>query len=368
MGRPLLPAFVLSAVAVVAAILGSLVIFETASIKLTVPAARVVADKTLNGGPSGADLVTTRIHADVADTEQGTTSTVDVPAAPATGQVKFHLMCPCQAVTEPAGTVVATTKGFRYLTTAQVVMQQGTQSQDQTVGVRANVSGAAGNTAPNTVTVIENNTSHPNLSVTNPQPITGGADATTAQVVQQSDLDRVRSELTDKVTLDLGAALKAQAEGLGYVPDGQPTLTTASDHQVGDHTPTFTMTISATQAAIAFSSVHADALMRTALEQKVPKGFALTADPVQTSYQVQKTSANGDVTIKGSAIGVAVPNVTSNQLKARIKGMRVDAARRQLEQLAPGVTADITVRPAIPWLPVLQDHITLTIVRKPVTV
>ena len=80
MGRPLLPAYVLSAVAVVAAILGSLVIFETASIKLTVPASRIVANKTLKGGPSGADIATTRIQADVTDSEHGTTASAPVPS------------------------------------------------------------------------------------------------------------------------------------------------------------------------------------------------------------------------------------------------------------------------------------------------
>jgi hypothetical protein len=42
--------------------------------------------------------------------------------------------------------------------------------------------------------------------------------------------------------------------------------------------------------------------------------------------------------------------------------MRVDAARQQLGLLAPGTTVDISVKPSVPWLPVLEDHINLTIV------
>jgi hypothetical protein len=107
--------------------------------------------------------------------------------------------------------------------------------------------------------------------------------------------------------------------------------------------------------------------MRAALTQKVPKGYQLTADPIQTSYQADTPNANGDVTIRGSAVGVLTPNVTADQLKARIKGLRVDTARHQLELLAPGTTVDMTVKPAVPWLPVLQDHISLTIVLQPST-
>jgi hypothetical protein len=206
-----------------------------------------------------------------------------------------------------------------------------------------------------------------NVTVTNPQPIAGGADATTGPVVQQTDLDRTQLALTAKVAQDLDAAIKAQAEGLGYLADGQPTLNVTSDHKVGDPVATFTMTMTGSLGATAFSLSKADALMRAALTQKVPKGYQLTADPIQTSYQADKPNANGDVTIKGSAVGVLIPNVTAEQLKARIKGLRVDTARHQLELLAPGTTVDMTVKPAVPWLPVLQDHISLTIVLQPST-
>jgi hypothetical protein len=45
--------------------------------------------------------------------------------------------------------------------------------------------------------------------------------------------------------------------------------------------------------------------------------------------------------------------------------MRVDAARKQLEHVTPGTTVDMSVKPAVPWLPVLLDHIKLTIVLEP---
>src|SRR5438309_8886415 len=98
MGRPLLPAYVLSAVAVVTAILGSLVIFETASIKLTVPASRIVANKTLKRGPSGADIATTRIQDDVTDSEHGTPAPAPVPPTYSTREVIFPCT-PCSSAT-----------------------------------------------------------------------------------------------------------------------------------------------------------------------------------------------------------------------------------------------------------------------------
>jgi hypothetical protein len=359
----LVPAYVLSAVAVVAAVLGSLVVMETATVKLTVPTSKLTANLTISGGQSGHDLTTTRIESTVTDSQQGTASTV-VVSTYASGQVVFTCSpCPSGTLTIPDGTMVSTTSGIHYATVGRADISA-PQTSIQ-VPIRAVAQGPHGNTAKDTVTVIDKPIT--NVKVTNPQPITGGADAAPTQVVQQSDLDRVRTALTAQVLQDLGSALKAQAGGLGYATEGEPALKITSDHKVGDQVATFTMTITGTTSAIAYSEGKADALLRAALEKKLPKGFKLTSDPIQTSYQIQGSSQSGDVTIKGAAIGVAEPSVTANELKARIKGTRVEAARKQLMQVAPGSSVDISVKPAIPWLPVLQDHIALTIVALPPT-
>jgi hypothetical protein len=356
--QPLLPAYVLSAIAVVAAALGSLVVMETATVKLVVPASKLVANVTMKGGQHGQDLVTTTIVADISESQQGTASAITVPPTLATGQVVFTCSpCSTSATPIPFGTTVSTTAGVHYDVGSGEVSAA---HPSLTVAAHALVAGKTGNTAANTVTVIDKPI--PNVKVTNPQPFAGGNDATTNQVIQQADLDKVRLELTARVSQDLDATLKAQAEGLNYLTDGQPTLTVTTDHKVGDQVATFNMTIAAKLTAVAFSQAQADLIMRNALDKNLPKKYQLTADPIQTVYQVQKPSANGEITIKGTGTGVMVPNVTAGELKARIRGMRVDAARQQLQLLAPGTTVDISVKPSVPWLPVLQDHINLTIV------
>jgi hypothetical protein len=317
-----------------------------------------VANVTMKGGPHGQDLVTTTIRADVSDSQQGTASSIPVPATPATGLVTFTCSpCSPNSMPIPFGTTVSTAAGIHYDVAPASIAPPHTSVD---VPIRALMPGKAGNTAANTVTVIDKPIA--NVKVNNAQPITGGTDATTNQVIQQSDIDSIQLALTAKVSQDIDAALKAQAEGLNYLTDGQPTLKVTTDHKVGDQVATFNMTIAATLSAVAFSQAQADAIMRNALDKNLPKKYQLTADPIQTVYQVQKPSANGDITIKGTGTGVMVPNVTAGDLKARIRGMRVDAARQELQLLAPGTTVDISVKPSVPWLPVLQDHINLTIV------
>ena len=73
----------------VAAALGSLLVMETATIKLTVPASKITASRTITGGQSGRDLTTARIEASVTDTQLGVASADVVPPAYAGGSVSF---------------------------------------------------------------------------------------------------------------------------------------------------------------------------------------------------------------------------------------------------------------------------------------
>ncbi|HZK74108.1 MAG TPA: baseplate J/gp47 family protein [Clostridia bacterium] len=187
----LVTAIALSVVVVLVAALGSLIYVETASVKLSVPPQRLVVDVNLTGGQSGGDLKTQRIGATVTETQGGAATTVEVPPTFATGRVVFSCK-PCSTgVTVDAGTLVTTSRTLGYATQLTVVV---TPTRSAAVAVRATATGASWNTAANTITVI-NNPPDSNLQVNNPSAIVGGADVRSAQVIQQSDFDSVRTAL-----------------------------------------------------------------------------------------------------------------------------------------------------------------------------
>src|SRR6267142_7251404 len=80
-------AYILSAVVALVAALGSLLYVETASVKLSVPPERLVANVTLTGGQTSGDLKTQRIQATVSETRTGNASIVLVAPAFSTGRV-----------------------------------------------------------------------------------------------------------------------------------------------------------------------------------------------------------------------------------------------------------------------------------------
>jgi hypothetical protein len=358
-------AYILSAAVVLVAALGSLLVMETATVKLSVPPQKLVANITLSGGQTSGDLRTQHIAATVTEAQDGTASTVQVGPTNATGQVLFSCTsAQCASpLTVPAGTIVTTSKSLGYSTQAAATV---TRTQPATVAVRATASGTAWNTARDTITVI-NDSPNPDLHVNNPAAIAGGTDAHPAPVIQQSDFDSVRTSLAAKVTDALGVALTAKAFQMTYVADGPPVLTVISNHKVGEQVSSFTMTMTGTIGAIAFSDTEARALMRSALEAKIPQGQQLTSDPIQFTWQVQRSSPNGELTVTGTATGFVTPKLSTNTLRARIRGLSPADATKSLQRAVPGSKVEIRISPvAVPWLPLIAEHITMTVVGAPV--
>src|ERR1700674_3397097 len=144
--RQVFVAYILSALAVLFAAIGSLLYTETAAVKVSVPPQRVVALVTLAAG-----LQTQLIHANVTDNQQGTASTVVTNPTYASGQVVFTCSPQCKQapLTIPPGTLVSTAKSLGYTTQSAVVVTTSTGSSAP-VAVRATASGAAWNADPNT--------------------------------------------------------------------------------------------------------------------------------------------------------------------------------------------------------------------------
>jgi hypothetical protein len=318
----------------------------------------VVALVTLAAG-----LQTQRIHADVTDSQQGTASTVVTNPIYASGQVVFSCSPACKQapLTIPQGTLITTAKSLGYSTQAAAMITTTTGSSAP-VAVRATAPGAAWNADSNTLTTVANSPD-PNLHVTNSAAITGGANPRSAQVIQQSDFDAVRNALTVKVNDELAVALKFNAHGMSFVADGVPVINLTSDHNVGDETPTFTITMTGTSGAVAYSDSQAEALLRSALQAKIPEGDELTDDPIQAVFQIGQPNANGDVSLIGKASGFAIPKLSQQSLRSQIRGLTPAQAARSLQHTAPGSVIEIRISPsAMPWLPVVADHISLTVV------
>jgi len=109
-----------------------------------------------------------------------------VPQSKAQGVVEFRNLTQ-QAVTIPAGTVVRTTDNIQFVTTEDGVVAAGVGKKIE-APIEAQDGGNAGNLEAETINAIEGRLGL-SLTVTNPEPITGGRELSS---VQASDTDRTR--------------------------------------------------------------------------------------------------------------------------------------------------------------------------------
>jgi len=281
----------------------------------------------------------------------------------ATGRVTFKYTCQTNCVTSrfalSAGTLVTSASLLGYATQAVAVIQP--PAWTTTVAVRATSPGTAWNTGKNTITAINDNPT-PDLHVSNPAAIVGGTDGRSAQVIQQSDWDAVVNQLTPMVTDALDLALRDKVPDMSFINNGPPLMTVTSNHRVGDTTRTFTITMTGRVGATAFSNTDAVRLIRSALDAKIPPGQELTRDSVQITWQILQTSPNGDITVNGTALGYISPKLSTDTLRARIRGLSPAEARKSLERAVPGSAVEIRLSPAVLlWLPLIAEHINVTI-------
>ena len=363
--RPrLLFIYLLGAFTILVVTFASLPIVETAAVRVAAPLQRLDTSVLIN-------LPARHIDAEIRDSQMGTTTTTQSAAQYASGRVTFTYKClaaieckPGPFVGVPAGVVVATAQHIRYATQAEARFDG--PGITASAPLKAITPGAAANTGSHTITILENYPDPQVFTVDNKDPVTGGADPTVTQVIQQFDIDAVQRDLTARIADKLHAALMDKAPGMDLVVDGPPSLDVHTNHVVGDSAESFTMRITGKVGAVAFSESSAQALVRAALQPLVQQGYKLTSEPIQTSYQITEVIINGSVTIRVAASTVAIPTLSAERLRTRLKGRSLLDAHHELQHEYPGSQVDISLKPvAHPFLPLIADHISPTLVVEP---
>jgi hypothetical protein len=365
------PYLIAAGVVAVLGLIAGILYVPTATATVLVSGTAVKQDVTLLGVPgttsaSGNQFATQAIHAEDSQTLPGVpTGQKQIDAIKATGQVTFTASCNGFACTIPirAGTDVSTGGGKHYLTQkAATVQSTFVSSGTATVAVAAVDGGAAGNTESDTIRYINNNNPDGLLSVYNKDAIGGGADARTATIIQQSDIDSIKDaysrDAIPKVTDQLNS--KAQSQKLILVGKGVQASVT-SDHKAGEEVPGFTVTVKVAGDGVAFDEKVVKQMLKAALERKISQGSQLTSSGTFT-YDAIDATTDGHITLNGHASGFYTPVFLQTAIRGHLKGMSPAKAHAFLQSLPNVVDARVTQSPyGLPWLPLFSSHITLKI-------
>ena len=284
------------------------------------------------------------------------------PQSKARGRVTFRNLTQ-QAVTIPEGTVVRTVDNIRFQTTRAGEVPAGL---DETLElpVEAVESGRAGNVEAESIVVVEGRLGL-SISVTNPEPLTGGKETPS---VQASDADRKRAKDALMETLESNArAQLAEELGAGDVlfEDSFTTsqiLSEVYDPPAGAAGTKLTLTMQ-----MEFSTLYADAsdlteLASLALNASLPPGFREASDELRLS-PVTKPLLNDDGFTRWTirAERRIVQQIHPARVMQMIQGTRARRANLLLEESLPlEDVPEIRLSPSWwPWVPIVPFRISV---------
>jgi hypothetical protein len=270
-----------------------------------------------------------------------------VQQAAASGAVRWTNCDPTASYRIPAGAVVRTKSGVRFQTTEAVFLPVASISgsppditvscQSNTASVNAVAPGPEGNVGANAITIPPSNYNANVITVTNPDPTSGGA-RQTFPVVQRKDVDAaqaaLRKELSNELDAKLGAPDTTPAgttlfpttkKVTNVQPDADPTAL------VDQEVATFELTLTATGTVIAVDDSPVEQIAAQRLSGSVRPEHTLAPDSV--TITTGTPSVSGEIVsfpVRASASQVGT--IDAQALRDAIRGRSVDDARHALEQ------------------------------------
>jgi hypothetical protein len=272
------------------------------------------------------------------------------------------------AVQITAETVISTADGTEFATAADVTVPKASFATGPTqadVDVRAVRGGTKGNVDAGAITVVPQSLAAQLITVTNPDPITGGKHVED-QVVSQTDYDAALTSLSGQLDAALAAALtnpQNVARGLvAYSETAQMNAAQPSQPAadlVGTAASSFSLGLDSTAQVTAVNESLIDDVAAARLRAALARGEKLVSDEVTATHGTG--TVIGDTVVYGvQASGLGYVDLNPQTLVATVLGKSLTDARNALKPIG---TADIRVWPDfVDHLPDQPGRISVTIV------
>ncbi|MHB8718094.1 MAG: baseplate J/gp47 family protein [Candidatus Dormibacteria bacterium] len=410
--------FAVAAVVLFGAIL-LLLVAPSATVKITLAGQPLSANPTIQGStdPTAAGqadhITTVVVSSDQKQTfDAKPTGSQQLPATAATVTLHFTTTVPNGIAYLPLskGEVFDTTDNppIQFAITQDTDLCMGPNGAPPTgcqAGVAPNADAPAqdvtaeakGNVAANTITKWTNNSkgysndpcdpSNPqhqacaggDITVTNPQPASGGADAKTQTVATGQDVSTWNNQVTQleqQLTGQVNSDMQGKASGKVFAKDptgnGTSIACTATPGVPSANQPWTDTTISVdcqgSGTAYSAGDVLTDA--RADLQSQVPQGNVI--DPTSlscTKPAVTQAATDGTVVLSVSCTGFSEPSIDTAALRTQLSGKSPGDARNLIEHRLANVESVSITQSPLPffWLPFFSNRIAIDTNFVPVT-
>lgn len=287
-----------------------------------------------------------------------------VPQSKAKGVVLFRNLTQ-QSVTIPAGTVIEAARDslIRFVTLEEGVLDAGVGKTIE-LPVEAVEGGIGGNLPEDTLIVIGGRLGL-SLSVTNPEPTTGGRELAS---VQASDVDRKRvkdllmKDLDEMAREKLGEEINAGDMIFDDTLNVSQVLQEEYDPPAGAVGTKLTLTMQVEYSVAYASASDLAELASLALSASLPSGFSPSSDAVTLKPATKPIiSDDGSARWTMRVERKIVQQVDASQVTHLIQGYSSRSAQSRLEEQLPLASSpQISLSPSWwPWVPIVPFRISV---------
>jgi len=354
-----------AAVAIIGIIL-FMALAPSTKVTITIAATPLSVSSTLQGttnptAATQADHVLTGVVSATASSQftATPTGTQNVPASAAKATVVFSTNNPFRNFSLGAGeTLNNSDMSVAFVVTKYTVICIGanattTSCVDPNTGqpvppnanavVQDTVAGTNGNVPSNTLTVFAGGSAYPDITVTNPDAASGGANATQVTAASSTDVANWSAQITQieaTLSTEMQTQLQSHAAGKPFAKDpaGNGQLTsykvtpTTFPPAAGTQFTAATITVTGTSEAAIYDPVAARNDVIADLDKLVKPGDVLANGSLTTPpCEVTQSNVNGTVVLACSATAFSQPTVNLDTLKAQLTGRNPGNAQKIIE-------------------------------------
>jgi hypothetical protein len=289
-----------------------------------------------------------------------------IPQSKAKGVVVFRNLTQ-QLVTLPAGTVLRTAdaEAVRFVTTSDEEVHAGIGKTTE-VPIEAVEGGLSGNVDAETIGVVEGQLGL-SLSVTNPEPLTGGREIPSVQATdgdRQHAKDQLMAELEEQARTQLAREMKAGDILFDDTFVVSQTLSEVYDPPAGAASTRLTLTMQVEFSALYASGADLTELAALVLNASLPHGFRAASETL-TVKPVTKPVVSGSDSTRWTirAERRIVQQINDVQVTQMIQGLDSERAETLLAQSLPlAGSPEIRLSPAWwPWMPIVPFRISVVV-------
>jgi Baseplate J-like protein len=233
-------------------------------------------------------------------------------------------------VVAPAGTIILTPSGARFVTQGETAVDGPTGSTAR-AGIEALEPGERGNVGRLEINRIVGPLAA-QLAVLNEEPTVGGGQSS-VPVVVESDVARVRQLAADHARSDALTKLQGGAdddESLVLQTLDFTTLEERVDRRPGDQVASFSYRLRARVSGVLVASGDVDQVVRASWQPSIPPGYSLPPSQLQIGAPQVVRTGDRAVAMRVPVQSVAVPPVDSEAIRDRVRWREPDEARRDL--------------------------------------